>query len=208
MQLIISGQPIAKARHRLTTQGGFARQYDPQSKEKTEFTRKLWIQMNFRPAFDEAVEVELVFNMDAVKGTSKAESNLKQWQLQPHARKPDIDNLVKFTLDAGNGILWTDDRLITQITAKKLYSKNPCTIINIHPRFEGKMDASEQNVYKVFSVDDINDFESSLWDLYNRMPKHYFSENTLSKDELARSARSMIEFSNKWTDKLKKIRNK
>lgn len=207
MRIVVPGEPIAKARHRLTTQGGFPRHYDPQEKEKKRVRKELYIQMNHQSPFDGPLKIDLIFNLDAFFQGSKAITNLRQWQvLTAHENRKDLDNLQKFIMDCGNGILWPDDRSIVEISAKKVYSKNPCTIITVETLSEGNMTPTEKKVYKVFSVDDINDFQTDIWDLYNNLPKYYFSDNSLSKDELARTARSMIEFSNKWTDKLKKIK--
>jgi Holliday junction resolvase RusA-like endonuclease len=35
--------------------------------------------------------------------------------------RPDLDNLVKFYLDAGNGILWRDDSDVCALTAQKVF---------------------------------------------------------------------------------------
>jgi len=39
------------------------------------------------------------------------------------AVKPDIDNLIKLVIDAGNKIIWEDDNLIIEITARKEYGE-------------------------------------------------------------------------------------
>lgn len=46
----------------------------------------------------------------------------------PHGVKPDLDNLIKF-VDVWNGILWEDDALIYAISAEKIYSKTPRTLL-------------------------------------------------------------------------------
>ncbi len=38
--------------------------------------------------------------------------------------KPDLDNLLKFYMDVMNEIAYLDDRLISEIHAKKIYSDN------------------------------------------------------------------------------------
>lgn len=50
---------------------------------------------------------------------------------EPHQKKPDISNLIKFTEDALNEILWEDDSVIAEIKAKKIYSEEPKTIITV-----------------------------------------------------------------------------
>lgn len=39
----------------------------------------------------------------------------------PKTTRPDLDNNIKQILDAGNGILWRDDALVTKITAEKIW---------------------------------------------------------------------------------------
>jgi Holliday junction resolvase RusA-like endonuclease len=41
----------------------------------------------------------------------------------PKVTKPDIDNVLKFILDAGNGILWEDDNKIVQVVICKRYAE-------------------------------------------------------------------------------------
>lgn len=36
--------------------------------------------------------------------------------------RQDCDNLIKATLDSGNGILWTDDRWVDEISARRIQS--------------------------------------------------------------------------------------
>ncbi len=48
-----------------------------------------------------------------------------------HVTKPDLDNLVKFIADAGNGLLWEDDRQIVQIRAVKIYHKEAKTVLTV-----------------------------------------------------------------------------
>ena len=43
-------------------------------------------------------------------------------KLIPYSRKPDIDNFIKSTLDALNGIVWVDDSQVVGIGARKWYA--------------------------------------------------------------------------------------
>lgn len=45
--------------------------------------------------------------------------------------KPDLDNYLKMIMDAANGILYEDDKLICAITAAKIYSDKECVDISI-----------------------------------------------------------------------------
>jgi len=44
----------------------------------------------------------------------------------------DVDNLCKFTLDALNGHVYTDDRFIVELSCLKRYGDDDCTIIEIN----------------------------------------------------------------------------
>lgn len=45
--------------------------------------------------------------------------------------KMDIDNLIKATLDAFNGVLWTDDGRVCELNARKQWG-SPCVSIRIY----------------------------------------------------------------------------
>lgn len=49
----------------------------------------------------------------------------------PKCTKPDIDNLVKATLDPLNGLLWTDDALICELRAAKRWGTVNKLIISV-----------------------------------------------------------------------------
>jgi Holliday junction resolvase RusA-like endonuclease len=44
-----------------------------------------------------------------------------------HVFKPDLDNLIKMVCDISSGIIFKDDCIISQITAKKIYDSRPRT---------------------------------------------------------------------------------
>jgi len=120
----IPGQPIPLKRHR-TSRG---RTYDPQAELKETI---FWIIRNqIKPdILQEDIKAKLSFFMRIPKYLS----NKKKLELlnQPHCKKPDLDNLIKFYLDVCNGLLYKDDAQINTINAKKIYSDNPRTIIEI-----------------------------------------------------------------------------
>ena len=60
-------------------------------------------------------------------------------QLKPNApiefiNKPDIDNLLKFVMDAGNKVLWNDDCRIWRVVMEKVYSVEPGTEIIVEEK--------------------------------------------------------------------------
>lgn len=49
-----------------------------------------------------------------------------------HTKKPDLDNLIKFTKDCLNGVAWHDDSQVVEYGAmKKVYGDEPMTRILI-----------------------------------------------------------------------------
>lgn len=48
-----------------------------------------------------------------------------------HVLRPDVDNMIKFYLDALKGVLYKDDSQISIHGSIKIYSNNPRTIIQV-----------------------------------------------------------------------------
>ena len=134
----IQGNPIPQQRHRHFKFGT----YDPCKKDKEKFLIKALKDYNYNKSFNHlpllnAIHISIKFYMKRPKShyrTGKYEGIVKdQWIEIPHTKKPDIDNLIKFVLDAlsGQNGFFLDDNLIESIYAKKIYSDNPKTMILI-----------------------------------------------------------------------------
>jgi len=96
MKIVIPGEPIAKARHRSFIRHGHIATYDSQAIEVNDMRIKLGLAKESWDHKDLALKVDLIFQLDAQKGSSKAVSLLKRWNLCLATKKPDIDNLEKF----------------------------------------------------------------------------------------------------------------
>lgn len=68
---------------------------------------------------DQPLSVELCFRLPRPKKFLTLKLANK---LIPYDRKPDIDNFIKSTLDALNGIVWVDDSQVVEIGARKWYA--------------------------------------------------------------------------------------
>lgn len=68
---------------------------------------------------DQPLHVDLCFMLPRPKKLLTAKLANK---LIPYDRKPDIDNFIKSTLDALNGIIWVDDSQVVEIGARKWYA--------------------------------------------------------------------------------------
>jgi len=125
MKIEILGNPKPLKRHR-TSRG---KVYDPSFEDKTNFAWDVrTLTVGLFP-HTESIKVEFEYHMPIPKSYSK-KARLKAVG-EPHQKKPDISNLIKFTEDALNEILWEDDSVIAEIKAKKIYSEEPKTISTV-----------------------------------------------------------------------------
>lgn len=118
----LTGKPVAQSRARLGRRGI----YDPTSAKKIAVKRILIQQMAKNRVYlssNQKIKVELIFYTPIPKSLSKRKKIAleDQWDV----KKPDIDNYIKFYLDAFNGIVYEDDKSIVSIYAEKRKSENP-----------------------------------------------------------------------------------
>ena len=117
----IDGKPKPQQRHRHTKKG-FT--YDPSSKDKKDLLTLIHSQAPKKP-FEGGITLYVRFCMPYVKKhyrTGKFSNELKPNPPLSYRIKPDIDNLLKFVMDAGNGVLWKDDSQIYKVDMEKIYS--------------------------------------------------------------------------------------
>lgn len=110
------GQPIPLQRPRFSN----GHVWDCQKKEKLVTQTRLKQLHGSRPLMIGPLEMHIMFFMQ-----HKTKSG---W----HVNRPDIDNLIKFYLDCGNGVLYEDDKQVVKITATKSYVMEPRIELFIH----------------------------------------------------------------------------
>ena len=123
--LKISTKPLSQKRHKARRAGNRIFIYDPSSKDKIDFKKEC---LGFVPKhpLEGAISVSMVFTMPRPKShyrTGKFAHILKDDAPSLHVNKPDIDNIIKFYLDAMTGNFWKDDCTICTIEASKVYDK-------------------------------------------------------------------------------------
>ena len=126
----IDGKPKPQQRHRHTKKG-FT--YDPSSKDKKDRLTLIHSQAPKKP-FEGGITLYVRFCMPYVKKhyrTGKFSNELKPNPPLSYRIKPDIDNLLKFVMDAGNGVLWKDDSQIYKVDMEKIYSVKGYTNITV-----------------------------------------------------------------------------
>lgn len=120
---IIQGNPTPLARPRFCE----GHVYDSQVEQKEimgwemRTQSKHWGIVGFG---NEPIKMTLEFGMRMPKLSAKKKSELVN---RPHTKRPDLSNLIKFIEDAALGILYKDDSIIAEISAKKIYVEEPYT---------------------------------------------------------------------------------
>jgi Holliday junction resolvase RusA-like endonuclease len=123
ISFFIEGQPRQQQRHRTFRRGNKNIQYDPSADEKKDFLIKA-LEHKPEKQIDTAFVMKLVFIFDRPKShfrTGKFANELKTGAPIHMTNTPDIDNLIKFVLDALNKKFYTDDSQCITITASKEY---------------------------------------------------------------------------------------
>jgi Holliday junction resolvase RusA-like endonuclease len=129
IEILIPGDPVGKARPRVTRWGTFT----PQKTVNYEtLIRELFIikYPNFQP-LDSALSMTLnVFHSIPKSASRKKFSKMIEGKIRP-AKRPDIDNVLKIVGDALKGLAYGDDGQIVKVNAEKFYSETPRLQIQI-----------------------------------------------------------------------------
>jgi len=131
MNITIPGIPKPQKRHKFGR--GFV--YDPSKKDKKEFSL---LAKEFAPKqpLEGDIIVQVWFYMPRPKNhcrTGKFSGILKDGAPTWHSKRPDIDNLLKFVMDALQigEIFYKDDANICFVQAGKQYATEPRTEITL-----------------------------------------------------------------------------
>ena len=130
IEITIKGSPKAQKRHR-HTKAGFT--YDPSKSDKNDFLTLIHAKAPKQPLKGD-ISLKVTFGMPFVKKhyrTGKYSGELKPNPPLAYTNKPDIDNMLKFVMDAGNNVIWYDDSQIWKVEMEKIYTEHPSTWIKI-----------------------------------------------------------------------------
>ncbi|MBQ1490060.1 MAG: RusA family crossover junction endodeoxyribonuclease [Eubacterium sp.] len=124
----LEGEPVAKARPRMTRSGHV---YTPDKTTKAENAiRRAW-QETDGEMIEGPVSLSVTYRLQTPKAWSKAKKYLaKVLEILP-VKKPDLDNLIKLTADGLVGMAFCDDKQICEIHAYKVYDDTPGTVIRV-----------------------------------------------------------------------------
>ena len=137
MLIVVPGNPIPKIRARITAAGA----YDPQYREKKLY--RLLIRRQYEKQKSKfahkcsvtAYHISMYFYFAPTSSWSKKRKEEALTGKLKHTKKPDLDNLEKFIVDCGNGIIYPDDKMIVSQCSCKAYAKLPRTVMEIRVDF-------------------------------------------------------------------------
>jgi len=126
----VKGQPVPKARPRLTRTG---RAYTPAKtkayqKRISDHVSQYWI----GPPTDGPMIVEIVAVFQRPKSLNRKKDTRKRII---HTKRGDADNVAKAVLDSLNGLVWIDDCQVYDLSIVKMYaakSEGPATEVRIY----------------------------------------------------------------------------
>ena len=122
MEFKVYFPPTSLKRHRHCKFGTHT--YDPSSKEKKEFVNKIANLIPPNP-IEKPMKAKLFFYEKRPKShyrTGKFSHLMKANSPKHNMSRRDLDNFIKFVLDALNKVLYLDDSQIIEIEAGKYYS--------------------------------------------------------------------------------------
>lgn len=115
--------PIAQPRQRSAVVAGQVRTYTPAKHPVNIFKGQVVLDwrrtVGDMSPIDEPMWLRVLFALPRPKAKCRKKDGTSRLR---HASKPDIDNLVKSLVDALTGLAWTDDRLISEVHATKVYA--------------------------------------------------------------------------------------
>lgn len=129
IQFIVNGLPRPQQRHR--SRGRWT--YDPSAEEKKEFAFQIKKDAPVKPMTDELdVHISFVYKRPKKHYRVKAGKLLRKQEVPFYKKsRPDLDNLIKFYLDAMQGIVYKDDSQIVSLNAQKVYGSENMVHIKI-----------------------------------------------------------------------------
>ncbi len=217
MKIVIPGQPMSKERARhLCTRDRRPYIFDPQKKDMVPIAEMIGKQ--YREAIEsekyeiaiEASEiasssnfqVTLVFIFTPSKSLPAGYRNALLWGFENNNHKPDLDNMEKLYLDCATmAKIWADDAQVISLNSKKIYAENARTEMTIVAKKDFTMQKVHMKVLCLFSPAELNQFMADARYLSTRDKL----DNT-HLEETTYCAAALISFSNKYADKLVKVK--
>lgn len=127
--ITIPGEPVAKARPRMTKHG---HTYTPKRTVDYErMVQTLFHAEHGSPKLEGPILLRLDLYFGIPKSRSKAARKRMQQGLERPCKRPDIDNCLKAIADALNGVAYKDDSQIVAAVIQKFWAEEPRAEVQI-----------------------------------------------------------------------------
>lgn len=143
------GDPTPQKRARHSRINGRIRTFNPQKSEREQIQWQIKSQFKEDP-FTIPLALDMIFLMPIPESSSGIKKKQMANGLIAHTKKPDLDNLAKFILDAMNNLVFKDDSQVIEIRMKKIYSSKPGTVVRIIPMAGEKRELLYENCARDF----------------------------------------------------------
>ena len=129
----VPGDPVGKARPRITLAGGRAHAYTPAKTAAYEELVAVYASaaMKKAPLLEHPVRLHLGIYCKVPGTWSKKRRADALAGIERPAKKPDLDNVVKILADGMNGIVWVDDSQIVELACSKWYALEPYVSVSV-----------------------------------------------------------------------------
>lgn len=137
LTFFVPGDPVGKARPRVSVRFGRAHAYTPAKTAAYENTVAAYAKAAMIANKFEKVEKPVAVKLEVRAGFSIPKSWAKRKRAEalagnlPHVVKPDADNLAKAVLDALNDVVYADDSQVTVCLVEKVYEDAPGVTVRV-----------------------------------------------------------------------------
>jgi Holliday junction resolvase RusA-like endonuclease len=134
---VVPGEPVGQGRPRTSVRNGRAIIYKPQrSKDYERVVSEAAAEaIGGEKPFNGALKLTVYVHRQLPPGASKKDkAAMLAGDILP-TKKPDLDNVLKAIADALTGVVWEDDRQVTNIMAMSRYSDVPSVEVTVTEDF-------------------------------------------------------------------------
>jgi Holliday junction resolvase RusA-like endonuclease len=130
--VMIPGKPVPQGRGRVITVAGHGAIADPAKSRSWKGVAQVHMQQQCPTPLEGPLEVQVLAKFPCPGSDyRKREKRPRRWHTKSTG---DADNILKACLDAGNGVLWEDDRQVAKATVVKIIAaqeENSAVIIAV-----------------------------------------------------------------------------
>jgi Holliday junction resolvase RusA-like endonuclease len=130
---IVYGEPVGKGRPRFARRGTFVSTYTPQKTKTYEDEIRMMARaaMGASEPLDTPVTVAIYIRVGIPASYSKQKRKDALSGVLKPTKKPDLDNVAKCHLDAIQGIIIFDDKLVVNLHVTKVYAETPAVEVMV-----------------------------------------------------------------------------